>query len=275
MMLAGLIWLSGSGRVLAAIELESDEEGNIVWKTVPTMATTGIKWRTQGFLIYAKKTEYGYPLKSGEPYGKILVDDKRVSVETKPDKTGKDITTFTIDADYVKSVLTANKTLYAQFQENIENGKPYIYFNNFFQSYRVNGDGSKTILTSNMYDIDSIRNNQWWANKQEWDSGYFNIRVPYKITGNVHVKLSDEKGNQIGVPTGVLNGAGVELTEIKVNGKKQRNPALAFYSAKYKPLGICLSDKKVYVGEKVTVSLPLTIEAEGKTYQLYRIYYYQ
>ena len=67
-MLAGLIWLSGSGRVLAAIELESDEEGNIVWKTVPTMATTGIKWRTQGFLIYAKKTEYGYPLKSGSSF---------------------------------------------------------------------------------------------------------------------------------------------------------------------------------------------------------------
>lgn len=262
--------------VKAAWELEADEEGNITWVTEPKMASSGIKWRTQGFLIYVSETEYGHPLDSGEPYGRILVDDDRVSVRTEFDKeAGKYLSTFTIDAAYVKSVIMANEELYHQFQEKVQTGQAYIYLNNFFQSYRVHADGSETIITSNMYDIDTIRSNQNWANKNEWNSGYYNIRVPYRVTGNVHIKLVDSNGNYLGTATGDQTPTGTEIYQLAADGVPKKNPSLAFYQEEYAEKGLCESQRKVYVGETVTVSLPLQVVSGGKTYELYRSYYYQ
>jgi len=271
-----LFWGGRADTVSAAVELKADEEGYISWTTTPTMASSGVRWRTQGFLVYARETTYGHPLDSGEPYGMIYVDDEKVKVKTEYDPAqGRYVSIFTIDADYTRSVIADNPELNRQFRENVEKGEAYIYLQNFFQSYRVYADGSETILTSHMYDIDTIRGDQNWANKQEWDSGYYNICIPYRVTGNVQVSLTDEAGRPLGTLAGYSSPSGEEVRTVLADGVLRKNPSLAFYQKRYAALGLCDSMKQVYVGDTVSVRLPLQVMVDGRTYELYRSFYYQ
>lgn len=225
----------------AGVIMSADSEGNISWENEPTMATTGTRWETQGYLIYASKTKDGDPLSSGKPYARIEIDNRYVRNETKYDRAkGKYITKNIIDAEYIKKAISDNEELYSEFMKNVGKGKPYIYLNAFFRTYRIDGVGNKTILSKNLYSRAEISSDQNWGNKHEWDEGrgYYNVEVGYKVTGNVTVKMLDSSGNEL--------------------------------APSYKVFG---NDDK-FVGDTVNIRLPLETVSGGKVYRLYRSYCY-
>ncbi len=234
--------LSGVKGSKAEIILKADKDGNITWESEPTMATSGIRWETAGYLIYTTKTPDGDPKSSGLPFARILADEEHVKTETKYNSAkDKYITTNIIDADYIKKAITGNKELYAAFMKNVAAGNNTLYLNSFFRVYSLS-NGKKTVLKDNIYSRSEIKKAQSWRNPNEWDTGrgYFNVKVEYKVTSNAYVKIADAYGNYL------------------------KDPYLAFDKGNV-----------VYVGDKVDVNLPLEVIAGGKVYTLYRSYYYE
>ena len=131
--------------VHAAIILTADKDGNITWEREPTMATTGIRWETAGYLIYTAKTPDGDPKSSGLPFARIETGSEYVKTVTSYDpKRGKYISKNIIKADYIKKAITGNKELYAAFLKNVAAGNNTIYLNSFFRVYRL-ANGKKSI----------------------------------------------------------------------------------------------------------------------------------
>ncbi|MBP5305913.1 MAG: hypothetical protein J6Z02_08695, partial [Lachnospiraceae bacterium] len=226
----------------AEIILKADKDGNITWESEPTMATSGIRWETAGYLIYTAKTPDGDPKASGLPFARIETGDEHVKTETKYDSAkGKYITKNIIDADYIKKAITGNKELYAAFMKNVAAGNNTLYLNSFFRVYSIS-NGKKTTLKDNIYSRKEIKSAQSWRNPNEWDTGrgYFNVKVEYKVTSNAYVKIADAYGNYL------------------------KDPYIAFDKG-----------NTVYVGENVDVNLPSEVMTGGKVYTLYRSYYYE
>ena len=226
----------------AAIILTADKDGNITWESEPTMATSGIRWETAGYLIYTAKTPDGEPKSSGLPFARIETDSEHIKTETFYDKSrGKYITKNIISADYIKKAITGNKELYRLFMQNVAAGNHTLYLNSFFRVYRF-ANGKKTTLKDNIYSRKEIKTAQSWRNPNEWDTGrgYYNVKVEYNVTSNVYVKIEDAYGNYL------------------------KDPYLAFDEK-----------KPVYVGDTVNVNLPSEVMAGGKVYTLYRSYYYE
>lgn len=138
------------------------ENGQIVFRTKDTIATSGTRWTTVGFTIRREAT-FGNPVLDNK-YAVITMKEQYKSQIANSDGT-YDVT-YTIPSSVVNAALSS-----AGFWEIRENET--LYLNSIFQ-VKENG----TLLSTKYYTLNAIRNARPWKNPNDFVE-HFDIEVIY------------------------------------------------------------------------------------------------
>ena len=137
-------------------------DGNIIFATDDTKATTNIRWMTAGFTI-RKDRSNGNPLKDGK-YAVIVLKSKYQEVE---DKGGTYHITYTMPKKRV------DRALLAAGLDEIEDGDT-LYFNTIFK-LKVYG----VVQGKQYYRLQDIKRAAGWRNPNDFNE-HFDIGIKFK-----------------------------------------------------------------------------------------------
>ncbi len=155
----------GTNKGMTATKPKLEDDGNIVFATTDTIATTGITWSEVGFTIRRDESD-GSPMKD-KKYAILLLKD---SYRTKKDNgNGKYTVTFRIPKEDVNAAMT-KAGISAIEDEDI------IYLNGIFKVTR-NGVADKNYY----YTLNGIRGAADWRNKNDFKE-LFDLKMPFEST---------------------------------------------------------------------------------------------
>ena len=203
-------------------EVKMTDDGKIQWKTIDTKATTGIKWKTEGFTVKAYKVltsalsgtkEYGNPIYK-KPYGKFTNKSEYYQLDRV--SNGKYYGTWTIP----KTVVTKQIQNAGVNATTLKKEGGYLYLNGFFRTYH-NGK----VYSKYIYDLDGIKKAEAWRNPNDFKDR-FDIPVEYKAE-KVPVRIVYEEA---------YDG---ELHKVKTRNLSKQTPLTEFYA---KDSGVTLSE---------------------------------
>ena len=164
-----LIFILCNEKFVFASEAEQDkkarmENGEVVYTTIDTQATSFISWKTEGFTVKREKTN-GNP--TSKPKGEFMLSNgEKKNVEI----GGKIITTFRFSEEKVRKEFDNAKINH----ETLKKTGGYIYLNGIFRVYQNNVPISGYKKTLN-----EIKNAQNWRNPDDFKDR-FDIALKYE-----------------------------------------------------------------------------------------------
>lgn len=204
-----LILLSGQVKAMAAAHPELDKEGNIVFETTATKATTGTTWSQVGFTIRRDKTG-GNPIKDNK-YAVLHLKDSYKTMKDQGD--GTYINSFKIPKTDVSKALE-KAGLMGIGDEDV------IYLNGIFSVTR-NGVRDKSYYRT----LTSIKNAAPWRNpndfkelfdvKMPFEPNEYSVYVEYRTSSNTVISTKEIKKVKEGKKVSVKLDGEVNYNSVK------------------------------------------------------------